>query len=77
MDVRMCLSYARDYEKWRDLQKLIMELEHSKTKEGRAQAKKAAEDAMKAIGGRLKIKIGARSTSEDIKNTEQKAEKKP
>lgn len=77
MDVRMCLSYAGDYEQWRDLQKLIMELEHSKTKEGRAQAKKAAEDAMKAIGGRLKIKIGARNTSEDIKNTEQKAEKKP
>jgi hypothetical protein len=77
MDVRMCLSYAGDYEKWRDLQKLIMESEHSKTKEGRAQAKKAAEDAMKAIGGRLKIKIGARNTSEDIKNTEQKAEKKP
>jgi hypothetical protein len=50
MDVRMCLSYAGDYEQWRDLQKLIMELEHSKTKEGRAQAKKAAEDAMKAKG---------------------------
>lgn len=56
-EIRMCRSYAYNYENWRDWKNALVRIEHYKTKEGRQQAKEEFQQTMEKLSSSLVLNL--------------------